>query len=124
MLNVIAEFLQPDQSSYYNPAISASHNSIRLSVQDYSSFEDPQAISQLQNIGNHRIGSIGISCPGFDLESYIRNAALAGSPAHQISFDYSYLDHNKKATEIWTVKDNKIYITDYAARFTGCTEND
>jgi hypothetical protein len=120
MLNVIAEFLQPDQSSYYNPAISASHNSIRLSVQDYSSFEDTQSkdkmiVNQLQNIGNHRIGSIGISCPGFDLKSYIRNATLASSPAHQISFDYSYLDHNKKATEIWTVKDNKVYIIDYVA---------
>jgi PsbP-like protein len=120
MLNVIAEFLQPDQSSYYNPAISASHSSIRLSVQDYSSFEDTQSkdkmiVNQLQNIGNHRIGSIGISCPGFDLKSYIRNATLASSPAHQISFDYSYLDHNKNATEIWTVKDNKVYIIDYVA---------
>jgi hypothetical protein len=26
--------------------------------------------NQLQNIGNHRIGSIGLSCPGFDLKSY------------------------------------------------------
>jgi hypothetical protein len=94
---------------------SASHNNIRLSVQDYSSFEDTQAVNQLQNIGNHRIGSIGISCPGFDLKSYIRNATLSGSPAHQISFDYSYLDHNKKALEIWTVKDNKVYIIDYVA---------
>jgi hypothetical protein len=34
---------------------------------------------------------------------------------HQIGFDYSYLDHNKKATEIWTVKDNKVYIIDYVA---------
>ena len=37
---------------------------------------------QLQNIGTHGIGSIGISCPGFDLKSYNRNAALAGSPAY------------------------------------------
>ena len=122
MLNVIAEFLQPNQSIYYNQAISASHNSLRLSVQDYRSFEDTQSkdkdkmiVNQLQNIGNHRIGSIGISCPGFDLKSYIRNATLAGSPAYQISFDYSYLDHNKKAIEIWTVKDNKVYIIDYVA---------
>ena len=60
-------------------------------------------------------GAIGISCPGFDLNSYIRNATLAGSPAYQIGFDYSYLDNNKKATEIWTVKDNKVYIINYVA---------
>lgn len=118
MLNVIAEFLQPGQNNYYNQNISASHNSLRLSVQDYSAFEDThnnKTGNQLQNIGNHRIGAIGISCPGFDLRSYIRNATLAGSPAYQIGFDYSYLDHNKKATEIWTIKDNKVYIIDYLA---------
>ena len=97
MLDVVVEFLQPSQNNYYNPNISASHNSIRLSVEDYSTFEDAQdTISnndgnnmkddQLQNIGNHRIGSIGISCPGFDLKRYNRNATLAGSPAYQISF--------------------------------------
>ena len=60
--------------------------------------------------------SIGISCPGFDLKSYNnRNATLAGSPAYQISFVYSYLDINKKATEIWTNKDDKIYTIDYLA---------
>lgn len=118
--------LQPNQNNYYNPNISASHNSIRLSVENYSTFEDAQdTISdndgnnikddQLQNIGNHRIGSIGISCPGFDLENYNRNATLAGSPAFQICFDYSYLDNNKKATEIWTNKDDKVYIIDYLA---------
>ena len=119
--------LQPNQNNYYNPNISASYNSIRLSVEDYSTFEDAQdTISdndgnnikddQLQNIGNHRIGSIGISCPGFDLKSYNnRNATLAGSPAYQISFVYSYLDINKKATEIWTIKDDKVYTIDYLA---------
>ncbi len=71
--------------------------------------------NQLQNIGNHRLGAIGISCSGFDLKSYIRNATLAGSPAYKINFDYSYLDNNKKAIEIWTVKDNKVYIIDYVA---------
>jgi hypothetical protein len=25
------------------------------------------------------------------------------------------LDHNKKATEFWTVKDNKVYIINYVA---------
>jgi hypothetical protein len=70
---------------------------------------------QLQNIGNHRMGSIGISCPGFDLKRYNRNATLAGSPAYQISFVYSYLDINKKATEIWTNKDDKVYTIDYLA---------
>jgi len=40
---------------------------------------------------------------------------LAGSPAYQIGFDYSYLDNNKKAIEIWTVKDGKVYIIDYVA---------
>ena len=119
MLNVIVEFLQPGQNNYYNPNISASHNSLRLSVEDYSTFEDTQDNTitgdQLQNIGNNRIGSIGISCPSFDLNSYIRNATLAGSPAYQIGFDYSYLDNHKKATEIWTIKDNKVYIINYVA---------
>jgi hypothetical protein len=125
MLNVIAEFLLPYQNNYYNANISASHNSIRLSVENYSEFEDVQdnasssssndTDNQLQNIGDHRIGSIGISCPGFDLKSYARNATLAGSPAYQISFDYSYLDNNKNAIEIWTVKDGKVYIIDYVA---------
>jgi hypothetical protein len=124
MLNVIAEFLLPYQNNYYNANISASHNSLRLSVENYSTFEDIQGNNsnnsnmtdnQLQNIGNHRIGSIGLSCPGFDLKSYARNATLAGSPAYQISFDYSYLDNNKKAIEIWTVKDGKVYLIDYVA---------
>lgn len=120
MLNVIVEFLQPEQNSYYNTNISASHNSLRLSVEDYSTFENTQdnnntTDNRLQNIGNNRIGSIGISCPGFDLKSYIRNATLAGSPAYQIGFDYSYLDNNKKAMEIWTIKDNKVYIINYVA---------
>jgi lysyl-tRNA synthetase class II len=120
MLNIIVEFLQPSQSNYYNPNISASHNSLRISVENYSEFADTQGINnttanQLQNIGNHRLGAIGISCPGFDLKSYARNATLAGSPAYQINFDYSYLDNNKKAIEIWTVKDNKVYIIDYVA---------
>ena len=84
MLNIIAEFLQPSQNNYYDPNISASHNSLRISVENYSAFEDTQGNNnatdnQLQNIGNHRLGSIGISCPGFDLKSYVRNATLAGS---------------------------------------------
>ena len=120
-LNIIAEFLQPSQNNYYNPNISATHNSVRLSVENYSAFADTQDNHnnvtgiQLQNIGNHRLGAIGISCPGFDLKSYIRNATLAGSPAYEINFDYSYLDNNKNAIEIWTVKDNKVYIIDYVA---------
>jgi len=117
-LNIIAEFLQPSQADYYNPNISASHNSLRISVENYSAFTDTDNNNpgnQLQNIGNHRLGAIGISCPGFDLRSYIRNATLAGSPAYEINFDYSYLDNNKKAIEIWTVKDNKVYIIDYVA---------
>jgi hypothetical protein len=59
--------------------------------------------------------AIGISCPGFDLKSYSRNATLSGMPAYQIEFNYSYLDNNKKATEIWTIKDDKVYIIDYVA---------
>ena len=83
MLNIIAEFLQPSQNNYYDPNISASHNSLRISVENYSSFADTQGNNnatdnQLQNIGNHRLGSIGISCPGFDLNIYVRNATLAG----------------------------------------------
>jgi hypothetical protein len=123
MLNVIVEFLQPQQNSYYNTNISASHNSLRLSVEDYGKFENTQANNnnnnmennQLQNIGNKRIGSIGLSCPGFDINSYLRNVTLAESPAYQISFDYSYLGNNKKAIEIWTVKESTVYIINYVA---------
>ena len=112
--------MQPNQSNYYSPNISASHNSLRISVENYSEFANKQDINnrtgnELQNIGNHRLGAIGISCPGFDLKSYVRNATLAGSPAYEIKFDYSYLDNNKKAIEIWTVKDTKVYIIDYVA---------
>lgn len=117
-LNIVAEFLQPNQNNYYNQNISASHNSLRISVENYSAFtetDNNNTVDQLQNIGNHRLGAIGISCPGFDLRSYIRNTTLAGSPAFEINFDYSYLNNNKKAMEIWTVKDNKVYIIDYVA---------
>lgn len=117
-LNIVAEFLQPNQNNYYNQNISASHNSLRISVENYSAFtetDNNNTVNQLQNIGNHRLGAIGISCPGFDLRSYIRNTTLAGSPAFEINFDYSYLNNNKKAMEIWTVKDNKVYIIDYVA---------
>ena len=72
--------------------------------------------NQLQTIGDSRIGSIGISGPGFDLKCYSRNSTLAGNPAYQIGFDYLYLDNNKKSTEVWTVKDNKVYIINYVAK--------
>ena len=49
------------------------------------------------------------------MKSYTRNATLAGSPAYEIYFEYSYLDNIKKAIEIWTVKDTKVYIIDYVA---------
>ena len=118
-LNVIVEFLQPQQNNYYNSTISASHNSLRLSVEDYKSFTEKlngnTTDNQLQVIGNKRIGSIGISCPGFDLKSYVRNATLAGNPAYEIGFDYSYLKNNKKAIEIWTIQDSKVYIINYVA---------
>lgn len=118
-LNVIVEFLQPQQNNYYNSTISASHNSLRLSVEDYKSFTEKlngnTTDNQLQVIGNKRIGSIGISCPGFDLKSYVRNATLAGNPAYEIGFDYSYLNNNKKAIEIWTIQDSKVYIINYVA---------
>ena len=118
-LNVIAEFLQPSQNNYYKPDIPATHNSFRLSVQNYTSFEGTKDsdnfTDSLLNIGNARMGAIGISCPGFDLKSYSRNSTLSGLPAYQIEFNYSYLDNNKKATEIWTIKDDKVYIIDYVA---------
>jgi len=119
MLNVVVEFLQPQQNNYYNSTISASHNSLRLSVEDYKSFTEKlngnTTDNQLQIIGNKRIGSIGISCPGFDLKSYVRNATLAGNLAYEIIFDYSYLNNNKKAIEIWTIQDSKVYIINYVA---------
>lgn len=119
MLNVVVELLQPQQNNYYNSTISATHNSLRLSVEDYKSFTEKlngsTTDNPLQVIGNKRIGSIGISCPGFDLKSYVRNATLSGNPAYKINFDYSYLNNNKKAIETWTIQDGKVYIINYVA---------
>jgi hypothetical protein len=119
MLNVVVELLQPQQNDYYNSTISATHNSLRLSVEDYKSFTEKLSgnttDNPLQLIGNKRIGSIGISCPGFDLKSYVRNATLSGNPAYEINFDYSYLNNNKKAIETWTIQDGKVYIINYVA---------
>ena len=33
----------------------------------------------------------------------------------EINFDYSYLNNNKKAIEIWTIQDSKVYIINYVA---------
>jgi hypothetical protein len=119
MLNVVVELLQPEQNNYYNSSISASHNSLRLSVDDYKSFTEKlngnTIDNPLQIIGNKRIGSIGISCPGFDLRGYVRNATLADNTAYEIIFDYSYLNNSKKAIEIWTIQDSKVYIINYVA---------
>jgi len=131
-LNVVAEILAPIQSDYYNPKIGATHNSIRLVVEDYNTFGDyinnnidnyignndsaTNNKNKLQTIANKRIGSIGIYCHDFDLKSWNQNATLAGNPAHQIFLDYSYANKSKDATEIWTIKDNKIYIIEFVAQ--------
>lgn len=64
MLNVIVEFLQPEQSDYFNQTIWASHNSLRIIVEDYDSFLEKTHAntteSPLQVIGDKRIGSIGL----------------------------------------------------------------
>jgi hypothetical protein len=41
---------------------------------------------------------------------------LAGSPAHQIFLDYSYANYGKDATEIWTIKNNKIFLIEFVAQ--------
>jgi hypothetical protein len=40
---------------------------------------------------------------------------LAGNPAYEIGFDYSYMNNNKKAIEIWTIQNSKVYIINYVA---------
>jgi hypothetical protein len=131
-LNVVAEILAPIQADYFNPKIGASHNSIRLVVEDYNTFGDysnnnidkyvgnnKSSIgdkNKLQTVANKRIGAIGIYCHDFDLKSWNQNATLAGNPAHQIFLDYSYDDNSKDATEIWTVKDDKIYLIEFVAK--------
>jgi len=131
-LNVVAEILAPIQSDYYNPKIGASHNSIRLVVEDYDTFgdftnnnifkymekNDPEADNKnkLLTVATKRIGAIGIYCHNFDLKSWNQNATLAGNPAHQIFLDYSYDKNSKDATEIWTIKDDKIYIIEFVAQ--------
>jgi photosystem II reaction center protein PsbP len=131
-LNVVTEILTPIQSNYYNPKIGATHNSIRLVVEDYNTFGDyvnnninsyignnnsaTDDKIKLQTVANKRIGSIGIYCHDFDLKSWNQNATLAGNPANQIFLDYSYANNSKDATEIWTIKDNKIYLIEFVAQ--------
>ena len=131
-LNVVAEILTPIQSSYYDSKIGASHNSIRLIVEDYNTFgndvnENIQNYinknnskennnNKLLTIANKRIGAIGLYCHNFDLQSWNQNASLAGYPAHQIFLDYSYDKYSKDATEIWTIKNDKIYIIEFVAQ--------
>lgn len=131
-LNVVAEILAPIQSDYYNPKIGASHNSIRLVVEDYDTFGDftnnnifkymeknaseADNKNKLMTVAAKRIGAIGIYCHNFDLISWNQNTTLAGNPAHQIFLDYSYDKNSKDATEIWTIKDDKIYIIEFVAQ--------
>ena len=131
-LNVVAEILAPVQSNYYNPKIGASRNSIRLVVEDYNTFGDcinnnidkyvgnnnsaTDDKNKLQTVANKRIGAIGIYSHDFDLKSWNQNATLAGNPAHQIFLDYSYANSSKDATEIWTIKENKIYLIEFVAQ--------
>ena len=131
-LNVVAEILAPIQSDYYNPKIGASHNSIRLVVEDYDTFGDftnnnifnylkkndseTDDKNKLLTVATKRIGAIGIYCHDFDLKSWNQNATLADNPAHQIFLDYSYDKNSKDATEIYTIKDDKIYIIEFVAQ--------
>jgi PsbP len=133
-LNVVAEILAPIQSSYYNPKIGASHNSIRLVVEDYNTFGDYintnidkyigknnnnssiDIKNKLLNVANKRIGAIGTYCLDFDLKSWNQSSTLSESPAHQIFLDYSYANYSKDATEIWTIKNNKIFLIEFVAQ--------
>jgi len=132
-LNTVAEILAPIQSSYYNPKIGASHNSIRLVVEDYNTFGDyinnnidkyidknnnssKDIENKLLNVANKRIGAIGTYCLDFDLKSWNQSSTLSGSPAHQIFLDYSYANYSKDATEIWTIKNNKIFLIEFVAQ--------
>jgi hypothetical protein len=92
-LNVVAEILAPLQSSYYNPKIGASHNSIRLVVEDYNTFGDyvnnnidkyignnnssAKIEKELQTVANKRIGAIGTYCLDFDLKGWNQSSTLA-----------------------------------------------
>ena len=131
-LNVVTEILTPIQSNYYNPKIGATHNSIRLVVENYSTFGDyvnnninsyignnnsaADDKNKLQTVANKRIGAIGIYCHDFDLKGWNQNATLAGNPANQIFLDYSYANNSKDGTEIWTIKDNKIYLIEFVTQ--------
>ena len=131
-LNVIVELLAPLQSDYYNQKIGASHNSIRLVVEDYDTFGDItnnnifnyinkndseiDNKNKLMTVATKRIGAIGMYCHDFDLKSWNQSANLAGNPAHQIFLDYSYDKNSKDATEMWTIKNDKIYIIEFVAQ--------
>jgi hypothetical protein len=131
-LNVVAEILAPIQSDYYNSKIGASHNSIRLVVEDYDTFGDftnnnifnylekndseTDNKNKLLTVATKRMGAIGMYCHNFDLKSWNQNTTLAGNHAHQIFLDYSYDKNSKDATEMWTIKDDKIYIIEFVAQ--------
>jgi hypothetical protein len=55
-------------------------------------------------------------CHDLDLKSWNQNATLARNPAHKIFLDYSYDKNSKDATEMWTIKDDKIYIAEFVAQ--------
>lgn len=131
-LNIVAEIFTPIQSYYYSPYVGATHNSVRLVVEDYDTFGDyindnirkylgnknqeEENRNKLLTIANKRIGAIGMFCHGFDLKSWDKNFTLYGYPAHQIFFDYSFDKNSKDATEVWAIKDDKIYIIEFIAQ--------
>lgn len=131
-LNIVAEIFTPIQSYYYSPYVGATHNSVRLVVEDYDTFGDyindniqkylgnkdseEENRKKLLTIANKRIGAIGMFCHGFDLKSWDKNFTLSGYPAHQIFFDYSFDKNSKDAMEVWAIKDDKIYIIEFIAQ--------
>jgi hypothetical protein len=59
---------------------------------------------------------MGLYYHNFDLQRWNQNASLADYPAHQIFLDHRYDKYSKDATEIWTVKNDKIYIIEFVAQ--------
>jgi hypothetical protein len=118
-LNIVAEFLAPEQSQYFKQNDPNTHNSLGIIVENYSSSSFDSLDKQLSNFGIKRIVSIISQCPDFEVISMNKSAALSSSSdnnniqAYQVVYQYTHEGAINKANEIWTIKDGKSYLVAY-----------
>jgi hypothetical protein len=68
----------------------------------------------LKAMADRVINSYRHFLPGFQMQSYVGNATLAGNPAIKIVYTYTDPKNNKfGATDTATIKNNKLYVIQY-----------